>query len=140
MCLLCDTGRVVAAGSARLSLRMLHSAVYSDARSISQVNQQFACCSNGHGRQLYLKFRNKAKRAPHCNVSPVLYGGEQQITNSLRLYIRLRRTERVRKKHPPDNLSITDCWTLSGCCIVEKEISDLPSVTMTQLLERLWLK
>jgi hypothetical protein len=48
--------------------------------------------------------------------------------------------ETARNKHPADNLSITDCWTFSGCCIVEKEISDLSSVTMTQLLERQWLK
>jgi len=70
----------------------------------------------------------------------LLYGGEQQITNSLFLYIRLRRMETVRNKHAAGNLSITDCWTFSGCCIVEKEISDLSSVTMTQLLERQWLK
>ena len=70
----------------------------------------------------------------------LIYGGEQQITNSLRLYIRLKRTETVRNKHPADNLSITDCWTFSGCCIVEKEIRDLSSVTITQLLDRLRLK
>jgi hypothetical protein len=42
MRLLCDPGRAVAVGSARQSLPMLHSAIYSDVLSISQFNQQFA--------------------------------------------------------------------------------------------------
>jgi len=47
MCLLCDTGRDVAVGSARQSLRMLHSEVYSDAGNISEGNEQFAWYNMG---------------------------------------------------------------------------------------------
>jgi len=71
MCLLCDTGTVVAVGSARQSLRMLLSAVYSDARMHQLGQSTIRLIQHWHERQLDLKLLNKAKRAPHCNVSSV---------------------------------------------------------------------
>ena len=140
MCLLCYIGSAVTVGYATFSLGMLHSAVYTNARDISEVNQQFVWSNMSNERHLYLKFWNKAKRAPHCNVSSVnIRTRAVHNKSTLRLYIWLRRTETVKNERPADNLSNTDRWTFSGYCVVEKEMSDLSSLTMIQLLERQWL-
>jgi hypothetical protein len=80
-----------------------------------------------------------SKRAPHFNLSCVeIRTRAVQHKSKLCLYASLRSRKTAKNLQRAGSLSNTDYRISSRECVVEKEMSDLSSLTMIQLLEMQW--